>query len=345
MPDSCVAEDSNAKNAVISIALNVAGFVLGIATLIVSSARAFETRDEESIAAFASSHTKTLSIAAILLGVPTIVLFYSTGGSGSELGCVIALINSIGPLPAALIAAIMAFLTVFIELFYNGIETGWNKIQYCSSFEAFKKISKEAMVSLFPHGAGWRARDCAVSATILLVIAFSGCVLKFFDPFLRIPTDASYDVTLGALAVSSVCCGPLLVFLAANELTDAVTNGIEESNKLIPQGEDSSNDLYHNSLAEMEEQNSLDVSSPLLQLKYDTQIYAVYRHWLVRTLPSIVANLVIFQIFLWIPVYGAEVASENLGLDYSDASLVAWSVVVVSTAVVFIGRWAWLRRT
>jgi hypothetical protein len=345
MPDSCVAEDSNASNAFISITLNGAGIVLGIAALIVSSrARKVVTREEESILSFASSHEKTLSIAAILIGVPTISLFYASGGSGSELGCVVALINSIGPFPAAFISAILAILSEIIEIYVNGFVTGWNDLRCYVTKEACKSVSTEAIASLFPFGAVWRARDCAITATTLVVVAFSGCVLKFYDPFLRIPTDASYDVTLGALAVSSVCCGPLLVFLAANELTNAVNNGIEESKVFNSQGDESSDDLYRNSFSEVEEHNSADVSLPLLQFQYDTQVYAVYRHWLVRTLPYIIANLVIFQVFLWVPVYGAEIASEHFGLDYSDSSLVAWSVVLVATAAVFIGRWLWIRR-
>lgn len=208
MPDSCVAEDPGASNAMLSIILSGVGVVLASMALVIDP--------------FRPSYARSLSFAAILLGVPTIALFFATGGtSATELSCCVALTNSVGPLPAALLAAVASIVVIVAD------RTG--VLARCGGGGA-TSVPSPVTRALFPPGMAWRARDAAVVATTAITVVFSGCVLGLYDPYLRTPEDASWDVTIGALLVSSVLCGPLLVYLSADELTSFVS-GMEEKDR------------------------------------------------------------------------------------------------------------------
>lgn len=312
MPDSCIAEDPGATNANLSIILSGAGVVLATVVLAIERSRAF---------------VRSLALAAILLGAPTIVLFFATGGvSATELACCVALTNSVGPVPAALLAAVASIALIVADKSGALVRCG------CGGGASSQPPPVER--ALFPPGMAWRARNAAVVATAAITAVFSGCVLGLYDPYLRTPEDASWDVTIGALLVSSALCGPLLVFLSAEELTNFVS-GMEEQVPLSLEGSF---------------EDAADAASRLLPLTHVTHegrpspAQAVFRHWLTRSLPSLLGNLIVFQGFLWLPVYGAEVASEHLGLGYSDASAVAWVSVGLFAMLVVVGQRAWERR-
>jgi hypothetical protein len=306
MPDSCIAEDPGANSANLSIALNGAGVVLATVALAIERFRPF---------------VRSSALAAILLGAPTIVLFFATGGVSSELACCVALTNSVGPVPAALLAAAASITLIVADKSGALVRCG------CGGASGQPPPFERA---LFPPGLAWRARNAAVVATAAITVVFSGCVLGFYDPYLRTPKDASWDVTIGALLVSSALCGPLLVFLSAKELTYFVS-GMEEKAPLSLEGSS---------------EDAADAALRLLPLTHDgpSPAQAVFRHWLTRSLPSLLGNLIVFQGFLWLPVYGAEVASEHLGLGYSDASAVAWVSVGLFAVLALGGQRAWERR-
>lgn len=350
MPDSCVADDASAGDASLSIALNGAGVLLGSFALAVAGAGACGGAEKGNRGNSFLPHARTLAFASVLLGVPTIAIYFAAG-AGSELGCVAALTNSVGPIPVSLISAVAGIVALAADMFCFG---GWSRAAVRLDggptrpgtwLIARTRALKAAAASLFPAGAGWRARDAAVAASAALVAAFSGSVLAFYDPYLRVPDDASWDVTLGALAVSSVCCGPLLVYLAAVELsTFARTDGNDD--KMGGQSREGLQSAAPPDL--LEPPTSLDIEGdaagesavPLLSKGpgRERRAVALFRFWLLRTLPSLAANLVVFQFFLFLPVYGTEVASERFGLGYSDASAVAWSAVGLTAAAVVFGH-------
>jgi hypothetical protein len=354
MPDSCLAEDPGGSNAAVSTALNGAAAVVGFLILVL-----FRGPESSSPAPESLAHSRTAAFAAVLLGIFTNALAYAAGGGPdqSELGCVIALTNSVGPVPAALLAAIGA-----VVLLVSSVMATPGGVAAIFRPSLWHVNPRAAAATLFPPGAGWRARDAAVSATAAVTAVFSVCVLAFFDPSLRVPEDASWDVTIGALLVSSVCFGPLLVFLSAVELTSFVNessksddnSAVAAAARLTQGGAAKKSPVGGGQPGSSIEDGEEGVTRLLLVPSESSGVgggggglvppSAVYWQWLTRSLPSLVANLAVFQMFLWLPVYGAEVASEHLGLDYSDASLVSWAGVGVLAAVLVGCHRAWARR-
>lgn len=351
MPDSCVSEDPGADNVTLSIAFNGAGVMLGIVTLaILVPLRTYPpTLLPPTPHPTPPSHARTAAFAAILLGAPTIVLFYATGGaSGSELGCCVALTNSVGPVPAALLAAVAAVALIAADRTGVFVRCGCGRAASRAG-----NVPPPVSRALFPPGPAWRARDAAVAATAAITVVFSWCVLGLYDPYLRTPEDASWDVTIGALLVSSALCGPLLVFLSAKELSSFVADGGCVGADAEEQRREPLSISGAEQLEEVDEDAAAAAAASLLLvlpgedfavLAEPPSATAVFRHWLVRGLPLLLGNLVVFQVFLWLPVYGAEVASEHLGLGYSDASAVAWVSVGLLAAVAMCGQRAWQRR-
>jgi hypothetical protein len=341
MPDSCTAEDPGADGATLAIALNGAGVVLGLATLAIGRVRSLlSPSPAKGWVASIPSWTRTAALASVLLGATAVALFYCTGGAAAtELGCCVALSNTVGPVPAAFLAAVAAAALLAVDL--SGVFCGGGGGGCGGGGNAPPPIRR----ALFPPGPAWRARDAAVSATAVITAVFSGCVLGLYDPYLRTPEDASWDVTLGAFLVASVLCGPLLVFLSAEELSAFVANGGREG-----AGEEEKRRGQLPSIGQADEDADADASRLLLLpgeepglLAATPSALAVLYHWLVRGLPSLLGNLIVFQIFLWLPVYGAEVASEHLGLGYTDASAAAWASVGLIAAVGVCGHRVWDR--
>lgn len=336
MRDSCLADDPGNGSATVSVALNGLGVVIGLVALTICRLLVVEineaSRDDPAHLCGGRrskwvERASSAAVAAILLGGTTVILYFSAG-TGTEIGCVIALTNSIGPVPSALLAAGGAIALLVVDLRTVGGRPIAESLWASLSNVTLRLWDRTGDGPLFPSGPHWRARDAAVTGTAVVSAIFSGCVMAFYDAYLRVPVDASWDVTIGALAISSVCCGPLLLFLAAKEMSAFAAGGGNVGGGGGHSGRGPRGEELLAEVVETSPDGTSAASAPLLSSgSAPPAAAAVLRHWLLHSLPSVIANLVVYQFVLWLPVYGAEVVSEHFGLSYSDASTVAWTAV------------------